>query len=261
MALSGRRFRRRKKEDIFVDGYFIDHANDVVPGLDRADETFHLFGKDSPETDVQSNYGTLQLAVLDKYTNNALLDLVTSHDPTSTAAREYNVNDLTGVTVFANVKNTDNSAYVKSWMIAQWVPGMPMPSGGPNDKASYSVTGNGNLPRQFHGAWINAKKIASGSNLGVTPVQVPATGLTGTATGIYAVEVRALYTTGGVFQQTVVVPSTTLVTSAGVISWSELTTLAGTELTGTPTHAWIAYLQSGTGVYPTTANTPQGTHA
>lgn len=251
MALSGKRFRRRKAEQIFADGYFLDHANDAVPGLDRADETFHLFGFDSPETDVQHNYGNLTLSLLDKYTNNALLDLVTGQDPSSTAVKQYRVADLSGVSIWANVKNAAGTSYVKSWIISSWVPGMPMPSGAPNDKAVYSVSGNGDLPRQFQGAWLMAKKVASGGapSLGVTPVVVP-------GQAVYAVEVRAIDETVGFTQQTVQV-SATLVDATGLINWTELDTLA-TDLANTPTDAYVIFLQTGAGVYPTVANTPDG---
>src|SRR5687768_10726294 len=100
MSTSGRRFRRRKKEDLFVEGYFIDHANDLMPGLDRNEEIHHLYGKDSPETDIQHNVGTLTIGVLDKFVNNAILDLITGQDPgivtpagtiSATPVRQFNV--------------------------------------------------------------------------------------------------------------------------------------------------------------------------
>ncbi len=124
--LSGRRFRRRKKECIFADGYYIDHANDVIPATDRTDETFHIYGNDSPETDVQTNYGTLTLGVLDKYTNNSLQDLLHGLDPDSNAVKQYRVQDLTSVDIWANVKNSDNSSYIKSWLLSGWTPAEPL---------------------------------------------------------------------------------------------------------------------------------------
>jgi len=149
MALEGRRFRRRKKEDVFVEGYFIDHANISTPDINKTDETFHLYGKDSPETDVQHNFGTLTLGVLDKYTNNAILDLITAQDPADTAPHRYQVDDLTSVHVWANVKDTKNTKYVKSWFMGGWSPGLPMPSGNPEAKAEVQIAGNGHLPYEF----------------------------------------------------------------------------------------------------------------
>ena len=244
--LSGRRFRRRKKEVLFVEGYQIDHANDIVPGLDRQDEQFHIFGNDSPETDVQSNYGTLQIGILDKETNNALLDLVTGQNPEAVAHRQYRVQDLTSVDVWMNVKNSTNTAYVKSMLFTGWTPGMPLPSGAPNDKAAYSVTGNSDLPRQFQSCWIDAVKVASGAaNIGASPVSVPG------ETGVYALRIKALSQSGSSFEQEVVEVSSAMLTVAGTISWPAI--MATIDSLPSVTHAYILFLQSGSGVYPSEA--------
>ena len=244
MALAGRRFRRRKKEDIFVEGYFIDHMNVATPDINQQDEIFHLFGKDSPETDRLQNYGTLTVTVLDKYTNNAILDLITGNDPGSTAARQYNTNDLTVVNVWANVKDAKNTRYVKSWIITSWTPGMPMPSGNPEAKAAVQITGNGDLPRQFQSAAILMKKVASGAaNIGTTPVKVP------NETN-YAVAVKAIndLTPAGEFEQEDLRVSAAMISSSGVISWVDVLA-AMSDLTAI-THLAVYYLYTGTGVYP-----------
>lgn len=243
--LSGRRFRRRKKEVLFVEGYYIDHANDIVPGLDRQDEQFHVFGNDSPETDVQHNYGTLQIGILDKETSNALLDLVTNQNPESTAHRQYRVQDLTSVDVWMNVKDSGNTKYIKALLFTGWTPGMPLPSGAPNDKATYSVTGNSDLPRQFQGVWIDAVKVASGAaNIGATPVSIPG------ETNIFALRIKAINAVAQTsFDQISVPVSTAMVSSTGAITWSAILSAVGSDLPAV-THAYILYLQSGTGVYP-----------
>ncbi len=246
MPLEGRRFRRRKKEVIFVEGVFIDHAQDVTPGIDRNDETYHLFGLESPETDVQHNYGTLTIGVLDKFTNNALLDLLTSQDPAATAPRQYKIEDLTSVQVWANIKDTKNTRYVKAWYMGGWAAGMPMPSGDPNAKAVYSVSGNAELPRQFEGCWLHAVKLASGpsANLGFTPLQVPG------EASIFAVSIRAIDETSG-FDQEKIIPSAAMVASDGAVDFDEIE--AAMQDLDTCTHAYVVFLQSGTGVYPNVA--------
>lgn len=244
MATEGRRFRRRKKEDVFVEGYFIDTAIDASPNIDRQDETFHLFGKDSPDLDVQHNFGTLSLAILDKYTNNALLDIATGHNPDDGLPHQYKVDGMTSVTVFANVKDERNTKYVKSWFMQGWSPGLPVPSGDPNSKAQFTLTGNGKLPRLFEGLWIKTKKVASGVAVtlgGDIPVEVP------DETGIYAVAVKALDQTS-TFEQEDVTPTTAMVTSAGNVSFAEIE--AQVQDLNDVTHAFVYYLQSGTGVHP-----------
>jgi hypothetical protein len=245
MALKGRRFRRRKKEVIFVDGYYIDHANDAVPGVDAADETFHIYGVDSPETDRQHNFGTLTIGLLDKYTNNALLDVITGQDPDATTPKQYKVSDLTTVHVWANVKDERNTKYVKAWFLGSWNASLPLPSGDPNAKAQYTIAGNGDLPREFQDCWITTKKVASGGSptLGVTPLEVPG------ETGVYAVAIRAIDETGGGFVQEEVTPSAAMVSSAGAITMSAIEAVLE-DLT-VVTDVFVYFLQSGTGVYPT----------
>ena len=243
MALAGRRFRRRKKEDIFVEGYFIDHMNVASPDINQQDEIFHLFGKDSPETDRLQNYGTLTVTVLDKYTNNAILDLITGNDPGAgtTSPRQYKTDDLGVVNIWANVKDQLNTKYIKSWILTSWTPGMPMPSGNPEAKAAVQITGNGDLPRQFQNAAILMKKVASGAaNIGATPVLVP--GETN-----YAVAVKAI-NEGATFDQEDLRVSAAMISSAGAISWTEVLA-ALTDLTAV-THLAVYYLYTGTGVYP-----------
>jgi len=245
MANDGTRFRRRKKEVLFVDGYYVDHAVDLAPGFDRADETFHIYGKDSPETDQQHNYGTLSVTVLDKYTNNVILDVLTGNNPDSTSPKQYQVSDLTSAHIWANVKDQKNTQYVKSWIMESWVPGMPVPSGDPNAKANVVITGNGGLIRQFHGAWITMDKVASGAapTLDSTPVVVPG------ETNVYAVAIKAIINSP--FKQEAITPvGTGMVNSAGVLTPATIDAELSTGF-GTPSHYAVWYLQTGTGVYPT----------
>jgi hypothetical protein len=231
---------------VFVEGYFIDTAIDVSPSVDRQDETFHIFGKDSPDLDVQHNFGTLSLAILDKFTNNAILDLVNGLNPASVAARQYKVDLLTSVHVFANVKDEKNTRYVKSWFVPGWSAGLPVPSGDPNSKAQFTMTGNGKLPRLFEGLWIKTAKVASGGAAtlgGDIPVEVPS------ETGIYAIAVKALNETGGTILQEDVIPSAAMVDSTGAVDFSEID--AQVQDLAAVTDAFVYYLQSGTGVYPT----------
>jgi hypothetical protein len=246
IALSGRRYRRRKKEVIHMDGYYLDNVNALVPAMDRTDETFHVFGQDSPDTDVQNNYGTLQLDALDKETNNVILDLLTGQNPDLpiTVPRQYRVPDLSSVDVWMNIKDSGNTKYRAAYLYANWTPGMPLPSGAPNDKAVYSLTGNSDLPRQFQNCWIDAVRLASGAaNLGITPIQVP-----NETTGIFAIRIKAIQSGAGLFDQEVIIPSTTMVSSAGAVTWSAI--LAAVTTLPAVTHAYFLVLQSGTGVYP-----------
>jgi hypothetical protein len=246
IALSGRRYRRRKKEVIHMDGYYLDNVNALVPAMDRTDETFHVFGSDSPDTDVQNNYGTLQLDALDKESNNVILDLLTNQNPDLpiTVPRQYRVPDLGSVDVWMNIKDSGNTKYLKSYLYANWTPGMPLPSGAPNDKAIYSLTGNSDLPRQFQNCWIDSIRLASGAaNIGLTPIQVP-----GETVGMFAVRIKAIQSGAGLFDQEVIIPAPSMVSSAGAVSWTPI--LNAVTTLSAVTHAFFLVLQSGTGVYP-----------
>jgi hypothetical protein len=254
MPIQGSKFRRRKKEDIFAEGYFVDHATVFLPGVDKTDETSHIFGFDDPVVDVAYNQGTCQITVLDKFTTNTILDLCTGNDPSSTAVREYNSTDMIGVTVWANVKDLKNTRYVKSIFVDGWAPGFPLPSGDPNSKAEVQFTGNSSLPRQFHGAWIKGKKVASSASpasIGDTPVAIP------DQAALYAVGIKAINHIVGPpvqFLTESIVPTAAMLTSAGMLDTAQVFA-ACTELTAI-THTYVYYLQTGAGVYPASAQNP-----
>lgn len=260
MPLEGRRFRRRKKEDVFIEGYFIDFANVSTPDINRTEETFHLFGKDSPETDVLHNYGTLTLGLLDKYTSNAILDLITGQDPGNTAPHQYQVDDLTAVHVWANIKDAKNTRYLKAWFLGGWAPGLPLPSGNPEAKTAIQLAGNGHLPQEFQGCFVMMKKVASGAavSMGVTPLPVPTGAVSGNPPEKYAISVKAINDTvaalGGLFDQEEVTVTPGMVTSSGLVIGPEIT--AQLQQLSAWTHAAVYYLSSGTGVYPAAAARP-----
>jgi hypothetical protein len=256
MALSGKRLRRRKKEDVFVFGYKIDTASELTFGHDQADETIHMFGFESPDLDKQVNFGTLSMTCYDKFVNNAILDLATRNDPGSLpgVVKQYLVSDLEGVDVWCNVKNADNTAYVKSIYAQDWTPGMPVPSGAANDKAQLVITGNSSLIEQFHAAWISGKKVVSTAigQIGKTLIVQPR------RTGLYALAVLAYKddtSTGGTFNYEKIPVTATMVTQGGAVNFAEIEaarTQIGTPITG----VYVTFLQTGTGVYPLAQASP-----
>lgn len=250
MATGGRRFRRRKFEDIMVEGYFIDHAMDVIPSFEETDETFHLYGKNDPDTDKQINVGRLQLSVYDKYTNNAILDLATGNDPGVgvTVVKQYRTADLTAISVWGNVKNQVQTAYVKSYFVPNWTPGMPMPSGGANDKAQFQFNGQSGLHEMFENAWITGRKVASSALMAVnaTPVVLPR------EANIYAIRIMAindLTGTGGQFETEDIAPTNAMFPQTGILSIAAIGP-AVTQL-ATVSHVYVNFLQTGAGIYPT----------
>lgn len=243
----GRRFRRRKAEQIFVEGYYIDHADVFTPGLNAQDETMFLFGRDDPATDKRYDVGTLQITLKDLYSSNVLEKVLTDHDPDATGVLEMNVKQMRPVSVFANVKNALGTAWTKSIYIPGWSAGLAPPSGNPNDKTDRVFTGNSGLMRLFDGAWIQGKRVASGGSmtLGVTPVEVE-------TSNKFAVAVQALFDNGtDPFDMEEVEVTEAMVTSSGGISDDEITLQLGALTSWT--HAYVMFLQTGSGIYPNVA--------
>jgi hypothetical protein len=249
MANEGRRFRRRKKEDVWVFGYWVDNANDLMPAFDKQDESFQMFGKDSPDTDILHRQGTLSMGLLAKYENNVVLDLITGQDPSdSSAAREYFADQLTPVTVHANIKDRLNTKYVGCWIIDNWAPAIPTPTGDPNAKAQLQLSGNGDLPRQFQNVWLKTALVATGGGAtlgGDTPEEVPG------HPDLYAVTIKAIDTTAGIFEVEDVPVSADMVDNTGTVDFAAIEAVV--QGLDNVTHAFVYYLQASatvTGVYP-----------
>lgn len=239
---------------MFAFGYKLTTVTGLDPGFDTNDETFFVFGQESPDLDKQTNFGTLQMTLYDLYVNNAILDLACRQDPGAVGVRQYLVDDLEGVDVWANVKAADNSSYVKSMYFPDWTPTMPVPSGAPNDKAQLQIQGNCGLIEQYQSAWLFGKKVLSTAvgQIGKTLVVQPRRAST------YAVSVLAYKDdtgTGGTFNYEKIPVTPTMVTQGGAVSFTEIGA-ALTQLTQPITGAYILFLQTGSGVYPATGTVP-----
>jgi hypothetical protein len=218
-----------------------------MPAFDKTDESFQMFGKDSPDTDILHRQGTLAMGLLAKYENNVVLDMITGQDPADADPKEYFADQLTPVTVFANIKDRLNTKYVGAWMIDNWAPAIPTPSGDPNAKAQLQLSGNGDLPRQFQACWIKSAKVTAGPGAtlgGDTPMEVP------NKDDIFAITIKAINDDGVTFETEDVPVSADIVDSAGNVDFAAIEALV--ESLADVTHAWICYLQpsSVTGVYP-----------
>ncbi len=242
MAFTGRRFRRRKTEQIFVEGYYIDHADVFTPGLNAQDETMFLFGRNDPATDKRYDVGTLQITLKDLYPANQLEKILTDHDPDGTGVIEMTTEQMREVSLFVNVKNQLGTAWIKSMYIPNWSAGLAPPSGNPNDKTDRVFTGNSGLPRMFDGAWINTVKVASGGAmaLGVTPVELE-------NSGIFAVSCQVIDETAG-FDMEEIPVTAAMVDLTGAIDDAEITAQLGSLTQWTD--AFFFFLQTGSGVYP-----------
>ena len=67
---------KRKKEDIYAEGYSINVATEVLGAASATETVTHLFGQDSVLTDIVVDNGTLSLTVFDKKDDNKILDIL-----------------------------------------------------------------------------------------------------------------------------------------------------------------------------------------
>ena len=244
----------RRKEQVFAEGYEIEVSTDLTPGIDTTDLTDDVFGSDDPITERIANNGTLTMRVLKKATNNSLLDVLTGQNPTATGTKIYNMEDRTQITAWANKKANDNTKYDRCYWYEDWMPSQGLPTGAPNVRDAYEITGQCKKPLEFEGVHINSEKLTLAgtgpwtATLAKTPVQVPTTDHP--ASGMHALRVVAMSGTGSGLKKESLVITSGMIGAAGAIS------IAAADLTlvKAPEKAFVCYLSSQTGIYPTSTN-------
>ena len=245
----------RRKEQVFAEGYEIEVATDLTPGIATTDINDEVFGADTPLTERIPTNGTLTMRVLKKTNNNALFDVLMGQNPTGTGVKVYYVEDVGPITVWANKKANDGSKYDRCYLYEDWSPTQGLPTGAPNTRDSAELVGNCKQPIEFEGAHINSEKLSlAGSGpytatLTKTPTQVPST-TEHPAAGMHALRVVAMSGTGsGLVKESLVVTSG-MVGAAGAIS------IATSDLTNVtaPEKVFVCYLSTQTGIYPTSTN-------
>ncbi len=189
---------KRKKEDVYAEGYVINVATEVLGATSATETVTHLFGQDSVLTDITVDNGTLSLTVFDKKDDNKILDILNEEDPDLTDSQrvQYNWEDVIETTVWTNRKNKNNDQYMRSAFYKDWLPVPGMDVGGPSERGMRTFTGNCDVPKEFNEPIFGEKLVvtsgASGyttsglSALSYTPLEVP------TNTGLYALRVVAI---------------------------------------------------------------------
>ena len=254
MALKASDFPKRKKEQLFVEGYEIDCANDITPGFGNTEETFHFFGASQPVLDNRVDNGTLSIALLEKRkANNKFLDVLHRYDPDDTSTRKYNWESMNEVTVWVNRKNAAGTQYEKAIVYPDWMPTPGLPTGAAKDPGVRTFAGNCEVPQEFTQPII-AEKIAVSSGAGgytgtlskATPLEIPVN------TGKYAVKVLAIEETRSgntitKFNTEDIEIKSSTVTSGGAV------TIAQSDLDeiGGPNYVYVLYLyDKSQGIHP-----------
>ena len=244
--------RKRLKEDVFVDGYFIATASELTPGIDSTQESIDVMGQDDPVTSMTIDNGTLSMTVQDKRGDYNLQCLLTNQDPGATGSKKFYYNEVTPVTVWANLKDATNTKYVQSFFYNQWLPTPGLPTGAAGDKSTRAFSGQCAIPQEFNQPILSeCLTLAAGATGQLTkvPILIPGT------TDIYAVKVLAIDDTGGYRTQEVTV-SAGMVSSTGVVTANAVIAGLDTSIFGSAdlTKVFVIYLVDqtvATGIYPT----------
>lgn len=243
----------RREAQIFAEGYEINVSSAIAPGEAARDLSVPVFGSDDAITARVVDNGTLSMDVLQKVSNNKLLDVLCDVNPedTSIVIKGYNPSDVQHIAVWQNVKSPTEDKYVGCSLFEQWQPSLGSLAGAPNEWGTRTVVGNCNVERRFEKASINAEKIAIVAGSGVitgVPAQDPITEMYGLA--VLALNWNAVTKK--------IVASERLTVTAAMVAIDKAVTIAAGDLDEMDLDdvnaAYVIYLYSGAGVYPTGAD-------
>jgi len=141
---------KRKKEEVYAEGYVIDVATELTGGAAASEEVIHVYGQDDPITDITVDNGTLTISVYDKKENNRLLDALQRIDPDDSSNWIYDWSNVYETTIWANRFNTANSQYTRSIMYKNWLPVPGVTAGDASAKGTRTFAGNSGLPREYN---------------------------------------------------------------------------------------------------------------
>lgn len=255
MAVLSSDLVKRKKEIVFVEGYFIDCANELTGGVDATQDVIHIYGDDDPILDITTNNSTLTLNVYDKASNNALLDALQQDDPDDTAAKQYNWNNVIQASVWANRINAANTQYTRSILYKNWIPVPGMTAGDASARGTRSFAGNSEVAKEFTQPMLGQKiRLSSGASgytgtLAYAPVQVPDESVF--ALRVVAIEEARTGTHISTFNTEELTITASMITVGKAVVIPQ-TALVGNLLNKGPQYAYVNYLYDKTlGVYPT----------
>jgi hypothetical protein len=265
---------KRKREQPFIEGHFLDGVDDFTIGTDTTDETIHVHGNPSAMAATTVENGNISLTILrENAAGQTLVQVITDNDPiiADTAAKYLNWDNVKERNLWVNIMNEDQDQYLGCIFIPKWVAAVTGPAGAPNDRGRRTFTGRSAIPQEFTGVGINCQceLLFSGENLRThTPTLVPGGG------SKYAIGIRGIASGPGDTWETEMLVlgdiTAAMVSSTGVVDWSAiaastkfLTTANAGDATPTPaesgsatemTHVMVYFLHSGDGVYPSSGS-------
>jgi len=247
---------QERKYQVFANGYEIDVAKGITPGLATTEVVEPVYGNDNSLTANFVNNGTMSMDLIEKKTNNVLLDNLCGISP-ATLAKAYTFSNFNQIAVWLNRKALDNSKYVGAEFYGKCALAPSGKSGAPNEWGTRTFSGNCDIPRKFEidGVGLASEKIAISSGAGTlvgTPYVNP-------DDGFYAVYVVAQQWDNSGLKVT---DSEILAVTAAMVSSGGAITIAAGDLTDmlitNVNAAFVVYLASGAGIYPSGAIKTEG---
>ena len=240
---------------MFVEGYFIDCANELTGAIDATQDVIHIYGDDDPILDITVNNATLTLQVYDKTTNNTMLDVLQQDDPGDATDKQYNWNNVTQSSVWANRINAANTQYTRSVFYKNWLPVPGLTTGDTNARGTRSFAGNAEAAKEFTQPIVGQKvRLTSGASgytgtVAYVPIQVPDELVF--ALRVVAIEEARTGTHISTFNTEDLTITATMVTAAKAVVIPQ-TALVGNLASKGPQYAYVNYLyDKSLGVYPT----------
>ena len=247
--VNGSKLPLERKYQVFVNGYEIDVAKGITPGLATKELKEPVYGSDDPILANIVENGTLSLDLIEKPENNVLLDNLCNVSQDA-VEKGYNFNNFNAVSIWLNRKSADNSQYIGAEFYGNATLAPSGKSGAPSEWGGRTFSGNCNAARKFEGlnVAIGAEKVAITSGAG-TLAQTPHVN---PDDGFFALSVIALNYNEGTDKVT---ESEILTVDAGMVEVDKSVTIVAGDLSdltlATVNYAYVIYLYSGSGVYPT----------
>ena len=244
------KFIKRKKEDVYCMGYFLDTATDVVPATSTTPLTYHIFGTDEILTGMNVDTGTLSITMLDQDAdNNAFLDLLSNQNPgTYAGGRQYSWSNVTTpVSVWINKKDNSNTYYRSATLFKNWRPTAGLSAGGPNDDTVRTFAGNSTAATEILSGCIFGELLTC-TQTGVATLTKASTTmqLAGSVSGL---QIIAIQDSTAVNLVTEDVPVSTNMIVGGVVSGTYI--LSGCSTLTSFDKVYVIYaIKEQNGIYP-----------
>lgn len=265
---------KRKREQPFIEGYFIDGVDDLTIGADTTDETIHVHGNSSAIAGTTVDNGNVSITILrENAAGQVLVQVITDNDPLLAdnidgLAKFLNWDNVRERNLWVNLMNEDQDTYLGGIFIPKWVAAVNGPAGAPNDRGRRTFTGRSEIPQEFTGVGvsISCELLESGTDValrthadsGTENRLIAANSGSFVGSPKYAIGVRGI-NSGSANSWVTEMLTLSSITAAmvdefGNVDFAAIGAALSTEIQvgadNAPNYAMIYFLYSGAGVFP-----------